>query len=169
MTQSSTQNEFVAMIKQHERLILKVCTLFSNFKGEDLRDLYQDAVCALWESYPSFRHESKESTWIFAVSRHTILNIMRKRRTNEVLVDNEITDVSGYDESTKDIIDELRMAIAHLDPAEKDIFIMWMEGFKNSEIAETTNLSEGNVAVKLTRIKKKLKKEINIERGNVTL
>ena len=48
-----------------------------------------------------------------------------------------------------------------LPPDERDIFIMWMEGFKTGEIAEVMSMTYGNVAIKLTRIKMKLRKMLN--------
>ena len=57
--------------------------------------------------------------------------------------------------------EEVREAVAMLPPDERDIFIMWMEGFKTGEIAEVMSMTYGNVAIKLTRIKLKLRKMLN--------
>ena len=157
MTHKEKQDEFVAMIKQHERLILRVCSLYVNSCRAELCDLYQDAVCAMWESYDSFRRDSKPSTWIYSVTRYTMLNHLRKRRLETMSLqecDGEII----ADDSDDPLLDDLREAVALLQPEERDIFIMWMEGFKIDEIAQVTGLGYGTVATRITRIKIKLRK-----------
>ena len=161
MTLKERQDDFVGIVKQHERLILKVCALYSNATREELCDLYQDAVCALWESYPSFRGESKVSTWIFSVTRYTMLAHYRKQRLQTTSLDQD--NYEKYGSSTPDACatEELRNALDHLQPEEKDLMVMWLEGFELDEIAATTGVRYGAVATRLTRIKMKLKRMIN--------
>lgn len=161
MTDKEKENEFVAMIKQHERLILKVCAMYSDGRRWELRDLYQDAVCALWESYGSFKGDSKPSTWIYAVTRYTMLNQMRKRRVEFERQEDSDVEQLAQDDSVDRMLEEVREAVALLPADERDIFIMWMEGFKTGEIAEVMSMTYGNVAIKLTRIKMKLRKMVN--------
>ncbi len=157
MTHKEKQDEFVAMIKQHERLILRICSLYTNSCRAELCDLYQDAVCAMWESYDSFRRESKPSTWVYSVTRYTMLNHMRKRRL-ETMSLQECDKEDVADDSYDPMLEDLHDAVALLQPEERDLFIMWMEGFKNDEIAQVTGLGYGAVATRLTRIKLKLRK-----------
>lgn len=151
------------MIKQHERLILRICALYTDCCRSELCDLYQDAVCAMWESFDSFRHDSKPSTWIYSVTRYTMLNIVRKRRL-EVRTLQEGDDIVA-DSGDSDLLDELRDAVALLQPDERDVFVMWMEGFKIDEIAQIANLNYGTVATRITRIKTKLKDYLKSQQG----
>ena len=151
------------MIKQHERLILRICALYTGCCRSELCDLYQDAVCAMWESFDSFRHDSKPSTWIYSVTRYTMLNIVRKRRL-ELRTLQEGDDIVA-DSGNSDLLDELRDAVALLQPDERDVFVMWMEGFKIDEIAQIANLNYGTVATRITRIKTKLKDYLKSQQG----
>ena len=161
MTQKEKEDQFVEMIQRHERLILKVCAMYTNATRSELRDLYQDAVVVLWESYGTFKGQSKPSTWIYAVTRYTMLNQMRKHRLEtERQQDCEVENIA-QDDSVDRMLEEVREAVAMLPPDERDIFIMWMEGFKTGEIAEVMSMTYGNVAIKLTRIKMKLRKMLN--------
>ena len=163
MTHEEKQKAFVEMIRQNERLILRVCALYTNCCRSELCDLYQDAVCALWESYGSFRGDSKPSTWIYAVTRYTMLNQMRKHRLEtEALSRYDASDMA--DDSDDTHLDDLREAVALLQPEERDIFIMWMEGFKIGEIGDVVGLSYGVVATRITRIKIKLRKILKNEK-----
>ncbi|MBP5189461.1 MAG: sigma-70 family RNA polymerase sigma factor [Bacteroidales bacterium] len=161
MTHQEKQKAFVSMIKEHERLILKVCALYTDRCRSELCDLYQDAVCALWESYDTFRHDSKPSTWIYSVTRYTMLNIMRRHRLQTQALSQYDVETITDQSSDPDAIDELRQAISTLPPDQRDIFIMWMEGFNLSEIGEVVGLSYGTVATRITRIKLKLRHILN--------
>jgi len=162
MTHTEKQKAFVDMVKRYEQLILRVCALYTDGRRSELCDLYQDAVCALWESYDTFRGDSHVSTWIYAVTRHTMLNIMRRKQlVTTTLGENEMNVAA---EETDGAIEELREAVGLLPPDDRDIFIMWMEGFKLGEIGEVVGLNYGTVATRLSRIKNKLRAIINNNR-----
>ncbi len=155
MTIQDKQARFVNMIKEHERLILRVCALYSDVAREELPDLYQDAVCALWESFDSFKNESKVSTWIYSVTRFNMLNHRRKKKYETVQLDESTLPTTHEND---DALTELRELIALLPKDERDLLIMWMEGFTGPEIAKASGLPYGVAAVRLTRIKMKLRK-----------
>ena len=49
------------MLARCERTLFKVCLLYTNWQPDNVRDMYQDIVCNLWQAWPNFRHESKEN------------------------------------------------------------------------------------------------------------
>ena len=153
------------MIKQHERLILRVCALYANSSRDELGDLYQDAVCAMWEAYPSFKGDSKPSTWIYSVARYTMLNHVRKKDMQLTVVNNDNYEDLTDDDESNDALEEMYSALAYLPDDERDMMIMWLEGFELDEIASTCGLRYGAVATRLTRIKKKLKNHLNKGKG----
>lgn len=163
MTAKEKENEFVEMIQRHERLILKVCAMYTNCQRWELRDLYQDAVVALWESYGTYKGDSKPSTWIYSVTRYTMMNKARQRTFETERWPEEGVEEIAQDDKTDRLLEEVREAVALLPPDERDVFIMWMEGFAIAEIAEVMNISYGNVAIRLTRVKRKLRKMLNQE------
>ena len=42
--------EFLEMLRQCEGTLLKVCLYFTDRRRDDIRDLYQEIACTLWES-----------------------------------------------------------------------------------------------------------------------
>lgn len=163
MADKDKEQRFVALIKEHERLILKVCAMYSRCNWGEAQDLYQEAVCALWRSFDSFRGESKCSTWIYAVTRYTMVNLTRRHQTDIRTASLEEVDANTISEADDQMLDELREALDQLEPEERDMFVMWMEGFKNEEIAQVMGLKAGTVAVRLTRLKMRLRRMINRE------
>ena len=45
------QSEFLQMLSQCEGILIKACLYFTDRRRDDFRDLYQEIVCTLWESW----------------------------------------------------------------------------------------------------------------------
>ena len=58
----NAEQEFVSVIREYERVIYKVCYLYTT-PNATLNDLYQEVVLNLWKAFPKFRRECKISTW----------------------------------------------------------------------------------------------------------
>lgn len=55
------ESEFIEMLVRCERTLFKVCLFYTDRQPDNVRDMYQDIVCNLWQAWPNFRHESKEN------------------------------------------------------------------------------------------------------------
>lgn len=156
------EKEFVRIIKQHEGVIFKITTMYTDNR-DDQKDLYQDVVFQLWKSFDSFRAESKISTWMYRIALNTALTRLKKskRMKHSVSIDKVVLqETENYD---PDFEDRLRLLYAHikqLNVVEKGLMLLLLEGKKYEEIAEITGLSPSNVGTKISRIKQKLAKQI---------
>ena len=57
--------------------------------------------------------------------------------------------------------EQLRLALAALDPKDAELFLLrFVEGFSNGDLAEIFRQEKNNIAVRLHRIRRKLKKEM---------
>lgn len=158
--QKEIEIEFIKMIHKHQGIIHKVCFVYTNCKA-DKEDLYQEIVLQLWKSYPSFRKESKFSTWLYRVALNTAITLNKKA----TFFKNYKTQLSNTSTHTEDVdhsedIKILYKAISKLNKIEKAIILLWLEEKAYSEIAEIVGITEKNVSVKLVRSKKKLAKII---------
>lgn len=77
----NVEQEFVSVVKEYERVIYKVCYLYTT-PNATLNDLYQEVVLNLWKAFPKFRRECKTSTWIYRISLNTCISFIRKRKTS---------------------------------------------------------------------------------------
>ena len=73
------QKEFLSVIKEYERVIYKVCYLYTT-RNATLGDLYQEVILNLWKAYPKFRKECKISTWIYRIALNTCISFIRKEK-----------------------------------------------------------------------------------------
>lgn len=153
--------QFMEMIRQNEGIIYKVTSFYAD-KDHPIGDLYQEVVLNLWKGYPSFRGESKYSTWIYRIALNTCVSFYRRSKRNVSYVDisMDIPDVVDNNEQ----IQELYKLINRLGKIERALVLLYLDDKPYKEIAEITGLSVTNVATKLSRIKDKLKQmsdEIN--------
>ena len=156
----NTEQEFLSVIKEYERVIYKVCYLYTS-RNATLNDLYKDVVLNLWRAYPKFRGECKISTWIYRIALNTCISFIRKEKNVP-----EIVTLTPYEsewmteeqDSFQLMLKELYYLIGQLGQLDKSIILLYLEEKSYEEISEITGLTVTNVATKLNRIKEKLRK-----------
>jgi RNA polymerase sigma-70 factor (ECF subfamily) len=150
--------QFLEMIRRNEGIIFKVTSFYAD-KEHPIGDLYQEVVLNLWKGFPSFRGESKYSTWIYRIALNTCVSFYRrsKRDISYVDISMDIPDTADNNEQ----IQELYLLINRLGKIERALVLLYLDDKPYKEIAEITGLSVTNVATKLSRIKDKLKQMSN--------
>ncbi|MCF2443219.1 sigma-70 family RNA polymerase sigma factor [Dyadobacter sp. CY345] len=155
------EKQFLEMIAMHKGTIHKVSRLYRD-SPEDRERLFQEIVLQLWQSFPKFRGMSKQSTWIYRIALNTAMACYRKKRIilsfTERLPDKEDNSI---DCENREREEQLFMILKKLNEAERALLALYFEDFDYREIAEITGLSENLVAVKMGRIRSRLKKIIN--------
>ncbi|UZR99221.1 RNA polymerase sigma factor [Chondrinema litorale] len=160
------KKHFVRLIEEHQGIINNLCAIYYN-NTEDLHDTRQDIILQLWKAFPSFRAESKVSTWIYKVSLNTILSKKRKENRQgksepmELITNNEFIN-QQVSFSFDDNLQLLNQLIATLKDTDKAIIILFLEGYKNKEMAEMLGITTTNVSTRLNRIKTVLKEKFKM-------
>jgi RNA polymerase sigma factor (sigma-70 family) len=148
--------QFLAEVKQNQGIIYKLVGLYAN-DAEEKKDLYQEVLLQAWKSWPSFRNESKFSTWLYRICLNTIFT--QKRKQHKVDYKDSLEEISPAihnGASQKEDVVRLRLAIRQLAETDRAIISMNLDGYENPEIAEMLGISNNHVAVKLHRIKQQL-------------
>ena len=153
------QKEFLSVIKEYERVIYKVCYLYTT-RNATLGDLYQEVILNLWKAYPKFRKECKISTWIYRIALNTCISFIRKEKNvpEIVALTREADWMTEEKDELTEMLRQLDRMINQLGQLDKSIVLLYLEEKSYEEIAEITGLTVTNVATKLSRIKDKLKK-----------
>ncbi len=157
--ETAIEKEFLAMIKQYQWVIYKVCYLYTT-QVATTSDLYQDSVLNLWKAYPKFRQECKISTWIYRITLNTCISFIRKEKNipEIISITDRIEEISNERDEFKAMLRELYRLINKLGELDKSLILLYLEEKNYEEIAEITGLTVTNVATKLSRIKEKLRK-----------
>lgn len=158
MVKQETEKQFEKDIRENELLIHKVCRIYA-YTAADREDLFQEIVIQLWRGYPKFKGESKFSTWLYRVALNTAISGLRKKKTfietrEPAQLPEQIHDENrGQEEELL----QLRKAIEQLNQVEKAIVMLYMEDKSYEEMEEILGMSNGNLRVKMNRIKEKLR------------
>ncbi|MGV8878584.1 MAG: RNA polymerase sigma factor [Sphingobacteriaceae bacterium] len=154
------EKEFLSIIAAHQGIIHKVCRMYCQ-ERQDTEDLFQESVLQLWKSYPSFNGRSKITTWMYRICLNTAITRLRKNREKSNLQRLSVAHENFADplQPRMDITygEALNMAINTLNRFDKALLMLYLDENSYKEMAEIMELSEANIAVKINRIKNKLK------------
>jgi RNA polymerase sigma-70 factor, ECF subfamily len=154
------ESSFVILVKEHQGLIHKVCILYETDK-EARNDLFQEIVLQLWKSFPTFRGDSKITTWMYRIALNTAISGLRKlgrKIKTEELGDYHFNISDRADDHQEEEIQKLHWAIRQLTEIERAMIMMALEEVPYEEIAETIGITQNNVRVRMNRIREKLRK-----------
>ena len=153
----SAEKEFLKLIFDHQKIIYKVCKTYRDSR-EDQEDLFQEIVYQLWKAYPSFRGESKISSWMYRIALNTAMAIYRKPKPPVDYVDKlpeQMHSDTGQQVSENE--ERLFNALRMLNDTDKALISLYLEDFTYQEIAAITGITDNNTGVRINRIKNKLK------------
>ncbi len=161
MIQEELNTVFLGHFTDYKDRYYRICCGYAA-NEDDAKDLLQETFANIWKSLPTFKGESKLSTWAYRVALNTCLQHRvkeHKRRRDHVSLDHRtlFQPVGEPDPRTK----QLRSCIQELSHDEKTIVLLFLEEVKYREISEILGISENLVAVKMKRIREKLKTCIN--------
>tara|TARA_R110002072_G_scaffold106447_2_gene232483 strand:+ start:27272 stop:27775 length:504 start_codon:yes stop_codon:yes gene_type:complete len=158
---SYPEEEFSRRIQESQGIIHKVSRMYCD-NEEHRKDLFQEILIQLWKSYPSFRGDSKFSTWMYRVAINVAIQDLRKTKKKQKLFfqTNQFKDTS--EEKKSEIQSEklklMHSAISKLNKVEKAIIMLHLDEKSNEEVAEIVGITQNYVRVKMNRIKTKLSK-----------
>lgn len=157
--------EFNALILRHKALIWHICSDYRLGSVWNIEDRVQEVIMNLWRSFKSFEGRSSEKTWVWRVATNTMLMLQRKDVRSPQTEPIETENAEKKDEETgNDNYQQLQQLIEGL-PEESGVIIRaFLDGFSYKEIAEITHSSVGAVAMRIARLKRKLR--IMYEREN---
>ena len=155
----SRQQRFVAEIKQCDALIYSVCRMYGCRRDESSEDLYQEIVCALWESYDNFKGDSSFSSWLYSVARNTAVAYYRRHylRQPELSLTDVEQDFPDWHETPDPLVSELYYLIDHLNADDRQLVGLYIDGYDYKEISQQLKLSQQAVRTRLSRIKVRLR------------
>ncbi|MGB3589293.1 MAG: sigma-70 family RNA polymerase sigma factor [Tunicatimonas sp.] len=146
----ANRKKFLQQLHQHQGLIHSLCrSYFAN--TEDREDAFQEIVLQLWKSYPSFRGDSAISTWMYRVALQTIFNLLRQHQFTFATLPEQLSEHNSKDTET------IRIALSVLNPKDRALLILYLEGYQYREIAEINLTTVTNVSTRLNRIRQKLR------------
>ncbi len=130
-------------------------------------DLVQNVFLTLWESREAFHEEASARSYLYLTIRHRIIDQVRHAKVegkykNYVLKGAGDMLAAEEDEEvfTYEVYRRLFDAINELPPRQRELFLLYMQGKKNAEIAQVMNITEETIRVQRKRALKTLRKKM---------
>ena len=151
------EKEFTRVATENKSTIYTVCYLFSK-DSQEVEDLFQEVLIALWRGFESFRGESNIRSWIYRVALNTCISADRKKRRHQesVRLNININLFADTDDDSRQV-QMLHRRINRLGVFDRAIILLWLENLSYEEIGAIVGISAKNVSVRLVRIREQLK------------
>jgi len=159
------KDQFISVIKENQNLIYKICYSYCS-DSEDRKDLQQEILIQLWNSFSKFDGRAKLSTWMYRIALNTAITFYRndsKHRDKKVRIDDSIISFNNFEyvPEQNENITLLYQFIENLNEMDKALILLYLDDNNYKDMAEILGISETNVATKISRIKKILKEQFS--------
>jgi RNA polymerase sigma-70 factor (ECF subfamily) len=173
--QQKDKGEFARVLDQNaDRIYRLALKMVGN--PQDAEDILQETFIKAFNNIEQFEGRSKISTWLYRIAINESLMLLRNRNGNTVQFDKEIKTDEG-DDIPRQIVDwcclpekelmsseahqYIRDAIKTLSNANRAAFLLRdVEGLSTKEAAETLEISESALKVRLMRARMQLREEL---------
>lgn len=163
MTNPAQQDRFQTLVEQHKKILYKVCNSYCRNR-DDREDLAQEIIVQLWRSFESFDERCRFSTWMYRIALNVAISFYRRERTRKpfALSDSEQILNAVDEKATRSAeTDALYEFIGGLDPLNKALILLYLDGHSYLEIADVLGIGESNVATKISRMKQTMRRGVN--------
>jgi len=127
-------------------------------------ELMQEIALAMWQALPHFRGDCSERTFVYRIGHNRGLTHVYRRPAADERLDElphlEFVDPQPRPDqqiATTDQRDRLRSAIQALPLTYRQVVMLMLEDLTQADIAAVLGITEGNVAVRLTRARSALR------------
>ena len=163
---------FALLVQTYEtsvyRLALRMCG-----NAHDAEEVAQEAFVAAWKGLPSFRGESKFSSWLYQLTTNAAIDFLRREKRHRAATPLEDELEPASPDTPQQAVEEdevrqaLQQALDSLTPEHREIFLLrQMRQLSYEEIGRLLNLEPGTVKSRLSRAKKQLR-QILTQKGNL--
>ena len=151
-------------LKTFNYKVYRKCLSFTKNK-ERAEDFTHDIFIRVATKLGSFREQAKFSTWLYSVTYNYCMDQLRSPKQKEVYSDDPYETLSNYAEDDDADVAEmeaqrLNNALDLLNPDERGLLMMkYQDDISIREIADSQQLTESAVKMRLLRAKDKLRKK----------
>ena len=168
---------FEELVNRYERKIFRLGMNITQNR-EDAEDVMQDAFLKSYQNLDRFQGDSRFYTWLVRIAVNEALMKLRKRRANQVSLDEPLKDGDGEESVFREIVDWgpspekkfaqvelneiLNSVIGELDPIFRVAFLLRdVEGLSTEDTAQILGVSVAAVKSRLLRARLKLRQKLN--------
>ncbi|PZD96719.1 hypothetical protein DNH61_05845 [Paenibacillus sambharensis] len=149
--------------------------LKKRFRDEQLiQELIQDVFVAVWQGAGRFQGQSSAASWLFAIVRNKMLDVLRRRyKTADERMPLALDEIAEHGAAQPDFSGSLltgltvREAVKRLEPEARQLVeLVFVLGLSYSEVARVLSIPEGTVKSRVYHLKNALRKIMPGEGGD---
>ncbi len=147
------------LIGKYERLVIHMVARVVK-DDMDREELCQDVFIKVINKLDGFNFDSKLSTWIATIAYRMAVNFAKKKKIDQVDIDQVVFDIGEEAEITEkeDMKQFILKLVDQLPVNYKTVLtLFYLDGFSYPEIVEITEMPEGTVKNYIHRARTKLK------------
>lgn len=140
------------------------------------KEVCNDVFVEVWSGAPSFRGESKISSWIFGIARFKCLEAHRRgrrlKRSRVIATDDQILTQHADPMSSESLVDaredlaRVAAVMAKLPAAQREALeLSVVQGLELEEVAKRQNVSKETVKTRISRARKGLRRMLGALEG----
>jgi RNA polymerase sigma-70 factor (ECF subfamily) len=162
---TTPQERFAALLDGHRKILFKVAGTYAR-GAADRQDLVQEMAVQLWRSFGRYDPAFRFSTWMYRVALNVAISWVRaesRKARTFVPMEDGIVAVAAAPAGSAEVEDDLRVlrqAIDGLDALDRALVVLYLDEQSHETIAQVLGISPTNVGTKISRIKKRLRRDI---------
>ena len=159
------KEKFIQVITENKNLLYKICNSYCP-NPSNRQDLEQEILLQLWKNIKNFDGRVKITTWIYKVALNTAISNFRldckrvDKPSEYDLAYFSLPDIE-YDSEFDEKLQLLNKLIDGMSKLDKALMHLYLDNYKQKEIAEILGISVSNVATKVNRIKQNLREKFS--------
>ncbi|MEO1528930.1 MAG: sigma-70 family RNA polymerase sigma factor [Planctomycetota bacterium] len=152
-------------LAQHQAIVWRIVRSFCS-RSADQEDLFQEICVAIWTARDKIPVDVKPTTYVYRVALNRAISWRRKRnsyRRNLSLYQQQEQHVSvgPVSESHDDALERMHHAIKCLEPTDRCVVLMMLDGLEYAAMAEVLGVTQAAVRKRMSRAKQRLMKRFH--------
>ena len=162
--QAGNRQAFERLLDTYETRVYRLALRYTD-SVPDAEDVTQEIFLAIYRSLGTFRGQSALSTWIYRVAMNHCLEFRRKRKWDNVplneellLVSNDWRDDPVQSANQRELSERIDDAIRRLSPVHRDVILLHeFQGLTYQEVAAALDVPVGTVKSRLSNGLKRMR------------
>lgn len=157
MNESEQRQQFVAMVRRYDPLLMRVSSMYGYGRPYSASDLYQDIVCKMWEKRSMLLSAQHPTSWIFQLAKHEAVSKIRRWNTRNKFIQTDSDAVENAPNEDHEHLHHLYELMRLLDDDERAWVMLYLDGYTYDEMAQMMQVPLSTVGTRLYRVKVRLK------------
>ncbi len=164
---SGKTRAYAELVNRHKDMVFTIAIGLLHIR-EEAEEVSQDVFLKAYQALNKFKKQAKFSTWIYRIAYNECISSLRKKKLNQVSLDENKMNFSDslFTEDNDGNEDEkhrmLREVLMDLPKEDKTIILLYyFESLSIGEISVITSLSKSNIKIRLFRIRNKMHERLS--------